>query len=286
MAKVIMTSAEWVERMEHCANQHPNAYNNHYPYNLLYFDGTTLSADCVNLQKALLNGYDISKSRVKGYYQRDLSNTGDVTEWGLLKQCSDISGDFTKLEEGFPRLLYKSGHIGAFLGKETIVNGRIVNVIEATVAFGGGIIYSYVDTAGRRYAFKGGAMNGAWTKHGLATPWVKYPKNSSKVEWIMMWQKAAKADGLYAGNIDGDFGSMSRQAAKDAYLVKGAKSCPNLINFWERWMHDKGLYNGYIGDGDFGYMLDSAVRTAQKAYGLYVDGWIGLKSTMAFLGVE
>lgn len=172
MSKIVMTSEQLVDRLK-TLEQRPTFYKNVYPYNLLYVhsDGRT-SADCVNLYKALFNGYDIN-NRTAGYYQHSLSNTGDVDEWGLLSQCSDISQNFNKLKNGEPRLLYMSGHIGGFIG-ELQAYGYIYNAVECTAAWGGGIIYSYVDNTGKRYKHKGGEQRGAWTHNGLMTPWVSY----------------------------------------------------------------------------------------------------------------
>lgn len=178
MSKVIMTSEELVTRLKTLANR-KTFYKNKYPYNLCYVhaDGRT-SADCVNLYKALLNGYDVNNTKA-GYYQKTLSNTGDCTEWGLLSQCTDKSTVFTKLKKGEPRLLYMKGHIGGYIGEEVTINGRVCNAIECTAAWGGGILYSYVDAAGRRFDRKGGTQRGAWTHNGLMTPWVQYTKTSS-----------------------------------------------------------------------------------------------------------
>ena len=169
MAKVIMTERQYVERLQNIASR-KTRYSNKYPYNLLLInkDGRT-SGDCLNTIKALLNGYDVRVTRV-GYYQRDLSNTGDVTEQGLLKQCSEVSQDFSKLGN-HPLLLYMKGHVGSYLGKE--VSG-IYNVIECTKSFGGGVVYSGVDPDGTRRNKKGGLKNGKWTHHGKFTPWVEY----------------------------------------------------------------------------------------------------------------
>lgn len=175
MSKVIMTSEQLVERLEVLANR-KSFYKNKYPFNLCYnHEDGRVSADCVNLYKALLNGYDVN-NRTVGYYQKNLTNTGDCTEWGLLSQCSDISGDFSKLQEGYPRLLYMKGHIGGYIGKEVTRNGKVYNCIECTGSFGGGIVYSYVAKTGSRYSFKGGTRSGTWTHHGLMTKWVSYPK--------------------------------------------------------------------------------------------------------------
>ena len=173
MSKVIMTAAQLVERLEVLANR-KTFYKNKYPYNLCYIhaDGRT-SADCVNLYKALLNGYDVTKTNVVGYFQKDLSNTGDCTEYGLLKQCSEITDNFGNMGNK-PRLIYMKGHIGGYIGKEVTKNGKVYNCIECTGAWGGGIIYSYIDADGTRRQCRGGAKGGKWTKNGLMTPWVDY----------------------------------------------------------------------------------------------------------------
>ena len=169
MAKVIMTERQYVERLQNIASR-KTRYSNKYPYNLLLInkDGRT-SGDCLNTIKAILNGYNIYNNTI-GYYQKDLSNTGDVTEQGLLKQCSEVSQDFSKLGN-HPLLLYMKGHVGSYLGKE--VNG-IYNVIECTKSFGGGVVYSWVDPDGTRRNKKGGLKNGKWTHHGKFTPWIEY----------------------------------------------------------------------------------------------------------------
>ena len=171
--KVIMTSAQFVERVKKLASR-KTFYKNKYPFNLCYInsDGRT-SADCVNLYKAILNGYDVNKNQI-GYFQRDLSNTGDCTESELIGQCSDVSSDFSKLKAGEPRILYMSGHIGGYIGEEVTISGKVYNVIECTVAWQGGILYSYVDKNGNRLQYKGGAPRNKWLKHGKMTPWVSY----------------------------------------------------------------------------------------------------------------
>ena len=173
MAKVIMTASQLVERLKVLASR-KTYYKNKYPDNLCYVhaDGRT-SADCVNLLKAIFNGYDVY-NQTAGYYQRTLTNTGDCTEYGLLKQCTEISSDFKSLKDTEPRVLYMSGHVGCFIGT-CEVNGKTYNVIECTAAWGGGILYSYVNEKGERYNYKGGTRKGKWTKHGKATAWVDYP---------------------------------------------------------------------------------------------------------------
>ena len=176
MAKIVTTAEKLVNDLKTLESR-PTFYKNVYPYNLCYVheNGYT-SADCVNLYKALLNGYDVNR-RTPGYYQSDLSNTGDVDGYSLLMQCTDVSSDFTKLKNGQPRLLYmvhgKDWHVGGYIG-EFEKYGHIYNVCECTAAWGGGILFSYVDSKGNRYKSKGGEARSSWTSHGLMTKWVDY----------------------------------------------------------------------------------------------------------------
>lgn len=171
----MMTSTEWVKRMETLADYPRSTYRNQYPWNCLYWDGNRWYGDCVNIQKSLFNGRDVYDPQ-PNTWQKDLSQTGDVTEWGLMEQCTDIRGDFSLLKEGEPRLLYKQGHIGAYLGKEKTIDGRIYNVVECTPAFGDGIVYSYVGPRGERCNYKGAAIANYWTHHAMPTKWVEYKK--------------------------------------------------------------------------------------------------------------
>ncbi len=169
--KVIMTEKQFVERLLNIRNR-KTFYKNKYPYNLCYInkDGRT-SADCLNYIKAILNGYNIYNNTI-GYYQSDLSNTGDCTEAELIGQCSDVSVDFGKLGT-HPEILYMKGHVGVYLGKE--IESKY-NVVECTVSFGGGVVYSYVDADGTRRKEKGAMKNSKWISHGKPSKWVEIEK--------------------------------------------------------------------------------------------------------------
>ncbi len=165
-----MDKTEWVKRMETVANK-KSVYKNVWPYNVLYWDGEKWYADCSNLQKALFNGRDVYNP-AKNSYQKDLSNTGDVTVEGLFQQCTDRKSDFSLLKSGEPRILYMSGHMGAYIGKTVSRSKGTCNVIESTPAFAGGIQYTWVSSNGGRYDYKGGSGRGTWTGHGLPSLWV------------------------------------------------------------------------------------------------------------------
>lgn len=167
----MITSVKWVSDLQTLATEN-SAYRNKYPYNLLYWDGYRWWADCVNLLKALFNGRDIT-DRTVGGFQNNLTKTGDITELQMITQCTDVSSDFSTLGDK-PEVLYMSGHIGTYLGKEVTIDGTVRNVIECTPVWENGIIYSYIDNEGNRYHHKGATQCNHWTLHGFPTKWVKY----------------------------------------------------------------------------------------------------------------
>lgn len=163
------TTKEYVDMLKTAAGL-PTKYWNQYPYNLGYYhsDGK-FSFDCVNLNKAILNGWEPIKT--VGYFQKSLTRTGDCNEWGFISQC-EYSSDFAVMN--CVAALYMAGHIGNYISEEVTINGKVYNAIECTGSWGGGVLYSYVDTEGRRFNHKGGSQNGKWTYWGKMTKWLKY----------------------------------------------------------------------------------------------------------------
>lgn len=263
MAK--MTSAEWVRRMRVLGDFPNSQYRNRHPYNVLYWDGTRWWADCVNLQKALFNGRGVDNPGA-GTYQSDLSATGDCNEWGLISQCTDVSNDFSTLTEDVPEVLYMDGHIGAYLGCEfrDDYQGGTVNCIEATSGWGGGILYSYVDAAGRRYNRKGGSQAGTWTHHGKPTKWVSYPATP---------QPEPEPDPEYEERpiTYQEWEILNIWRWTDT-LQRGV--CNNYVKVLQGYLAWYNYYGGNI-DGDYSDKTEAAVRKWQKANGLTVTGKIG-----------
>ena len=65
-----------------------------------------------------------------------------------MKMCTDVSANFKKLKNGEPRYLYMKGHAGSFIG-ETVIDGKVYNVIECTGSWERKVLYSYVDEDGK-----------------------------------------------------------------------------------------------------------------------------------------
>ena len=100
--------------------------------------------------------------------------TGDVNGYTLLMNCSPRSTNFTKISApGTYLYMSKPAHAGVYLGEFTY-NGKVYNVVECTTAWGGGVIYSWVDPDGTRRQYKGSRSKSyKWTDWGLLK-WVEY----------------------------------------------------------------------------------------------------------------
>ena len=171
--RIVTTKDKWVNDLITLAKS-KSEYRNKWPYNVLYYDGYKWYGDCVNIMKALFNGRDINNKK-KDSYQHNLSNTGDITCYGMIQACTEVSSNFNLLKAGEPRILWMEEHIGAYLGKEIKLGKGIANVVECTGAWERGILFSYVDRDGtRRYAKGNGSVRGRWLKHGKPSKWVQY----------------------------------------------------------------------------------------------------------------
>ena len=174
-SKIIMTKDKWVNDLIKLAKS-PSEYKAQWPYNALYWDGRKWYCDAVNMNIALFNGKNIHNPRNSYITSSPIfSNVGDVGGEGLIRLCTDVSTNFTKLKANEPRILYLHGHIGAYLGKELKVSKGVVNVVECTAAWEHGILFSYVDSNGDRRYFKGSDnIRGKWERHGKPSKWVQY----------------------------------------------------------------------------------------------------------------
>lgn len=173
-----MTNTEFVDILKHIVGL-PTVYSNKYPHNLGYWDGKQYSFDCWNMIKAVINGW--TDTRTVGYYQKNLSITGDIDGATILKRCTKQSQDFTQLTIPGSYLFIRNTHAGVFVGEhKVVIDGaeRIVNTIECTGAWTRKVLWSYVDPSGRRCRYKGAAAIGKWTDWGLMC-WINY--NSAPV---------------------------------------------------------------------------------------------------------
>ena len=171
--EIVFTDQQFVNILTDIADNYPTHYDNIPYYNCGYYNGTDYSFDCWNLIKSVIWGW--YPSTTVGYYcyNPGLHGLGDLNGVQLLAECSGVSSDFTDIN--FAEYLYLHDtidHAGIYIGDQTI-NGRIVNVVEATPIWNDGVQYSYVDGSGTRYQYLGGGAAGVWTAHGKL-PWISY----------------------------------------------------------------------------------------------------------------
>lgn len=173
----MMKQADFIRVLESFVNT-PNYYDNHYPYNVLYHHSNGMfSGDCWNTIKPILSGATPDNIPIGEHFDMSKLVTGDVDGITLLSRCTKRSKDFKKLST-YPATtylyIYSSPHSGIYVG-EREVDGHIVNVIECTSAWKGGIQFTYVDEKGGRYNYKGGSKNKySWEEFGLLTPYIEY----------------------------------------------------------------------------------------------------------------
>lgn len=168
-----MTNKEYVDTLKHIASI-PTKYNNKYPYNLGYWDGSKFSFDCWNLIKSVINGW--TDTRTVGYYCKSFKVTGDIDGATILAKCTKKGTDFTQLS--IPgTYLYMNGHAGTYIG-ETTINGKTYNVIECTASWDKKVLYSWVDPNGTRRRYKDATTsNKKWTNWGLMC-WINYAETT------------------------------------------------------------------------------------------------------------
>ena len=171
-----MKQSEFI-KMLITAHDVPNCYNNKFPKNLGYYDGSKWSFDCWNLIKVVLSGWQPRAE--KGYYIHPQNLvTGDIDGKTMLNRCYSRSRDFSKLrQQGTYLYLESSPHSGIYVGDFTL-GGKVYNVIECTknsTFNANGVTYTYVDKDGSRRRYKGGAKCLAWSEYGLLpTAWLEY----------------------------------------------------------------------------------------------------------------
>jgi len=241
-----MKQKEFLDMLK-IAHEVPNCYSNSYPKNLGYYDGKKYSFDCWNLIKVILSGW--KPNGIKGSYIKPAQLvTGDIDGKKLLERCSNRSKDFSKLSiPGTYLYLESDPHSGVYVG-DTLIDGKIYNVIEATKngKFGNGVLYTYVDKDGTRRKYKGSSKTSLkWSEYGLLTRFVeydldqkpekpsvdysKYPvlRKGSRGEYVKLLQTLLLDKGYDCKGIDGIWGNNTDKAVRkfqsENYDIYGRK---------------------------------------------------------------
>lgn len=292
MAK--LTSAEMVKMAKYVEGRRTQYWNN-YKWNghnggncgLIHPDGVQ-SFDCNNFVKSLINKPSIAYSTKVWDYAVPGTVIGDVDEYGLLCQCTDIVwNNFSNCSPA--EVLYMSGHIGLFVGEYNDPSGT-VNCIEATAAMGGGVLSSYCDANGNRYNHKNGTWLGKWLAHGKLTKFIDYgTQPSGKIAEDGEWGKATTklAQEIFRTEQDGIVSNqdtncqkyclncVSADSANGSWVWNNSRGYSPLIKAIQSWC---GMEYSQQ-DGKFGY---NTIRALQKKLGVCVDGYCGVLTVKAF----
>lgn len=232
---VIYKNKEYVNILRNIADNEPTQYNNKFPYNCGYWDGKQFTFDCWNLIKSILGGWVPNKT--VGYYVSPKNfPTGDCTGAQLLSKCTVKSKDFSKISlPGTYLYMSSSPHSGTYIG-DTEINGKIVNVVECTGSWERKVLYSYVDSAGGRFKFKGDTKrNGSWSDWGLL-PWIDYEQTSATSATTTEPVKPVTSTEQYIwdrldAEIKNDFGTAGLMG--NLYTESGLRA-NNLQNTFEK----------------------------------------------------
>ena len=199
--------------------------------------------DCVCLIKGILWGWNGDTSKTYGGAIYKSNGVPDIGADTMIKECSEVSTDFSKIEIG--EAVWLEGHIGVYIGDGLAV--------ECSPIWANNVQITAVGNIGK----KSGYNTRKWTKHGKL-PYVSYEKTT---------QTENKAKDTYAGTFP--------TLPEKGYLTKGDKG--TQVKNLQKFLNWFGSY-GLTVDGDFGTKTDEAVRAFQKACGLTVDGDFGKQS--------
>lgn len=238
----------------------------------------TFGFDCVNLLKGVLWGWNGDTTKTYGGAKYAANGVPDTNADGMIKLCSDVTTDFSKIEVG--EAVWFSGHIGVYIGKGLAV--------ECTPTWEDGVQITAVKNIGAVVGFNARK----WTKHGKL-PYITYekaaadtsekkPETTAKPNKVKEWQQAAIADGFKFPKYgaDGKWGAECEKVAKEAICKKRLTyKYKNLTKIIQKAV-------GVTADGKYGSDTKKAVAAWQKLMGLTADGCVGINTWKKILGVK
>lgn len=196
--------------------------------------------DCICFIKALLWGWSGDLKSTNGGAKYCSNNVPDITEYGMLNRCSNISSDFSKIEAG--EYLWTDGHCGIYIGDGLAV--------ECTPKWDNGVQITAVHNIAEKQGYNGRT----WKKHGKL-PYIEYIveteeetkemvkinlsrlQRGSKGNEVKTLQRLLKSLGYDIGwyGVDGDFGSATEAAVKKFQQNKKI-ACDGIVgyNTWSK----------------------------------------------------
>lgn len=208
----------------------------------------TFGFDCVCLIKALLWGWNGDASKGYGGAEYQANGVPDINDGQMLKVCTDISEDFSKIQVG--EYLWTDGHCGIYVG-----NGVAV---ECTYRWDDGV----QETAVFNITCESSNKGRYWKKHGKL-PYIVYEVEEEP-------ESVPDPEGDYTLAFN--------------YLRKGDKG--ESVKAVQTLLIGRGYSCGGTGaDGDFGGNTEKAVKAFQADCEIEVDGIVGADTMSRLLGV-
>lgn len=176
---------QFCDDLKYIESKRRTFYNSTFPYNCGYIHASGyISFDCINLIKSYINDPAVARrTKPAGSYVIPGTVIKDTTERGILNLCTGRSADFSKIKPGAYMLYNGDGHGSIYVGEFTDPSG-VVNTIECTTDFGGGVVTSYTDASGYRWDHKGGVCYGRYTEYGYLTKYIDYSEDKEKKKSI------------------------------------------------------------------------------------------------------
>lgn len=214
----------------------------------------TFGFDCVCLIKAILWGWNGDKTKTYGGAKYKSNGVPDVSADGMIKLCSDISTDFTKIEPG--EAVWTNGHIGVYIGDGLAV--------ECTPSWKNKVQITACNFA------KSGYNTRFWKKHGKL-PYIEYDKTEipptvtdesddvGKLIWDDLYEEIGNEFGTAAmeGNLDVESALISNN------LQNSGESRLGFTNESYTAAVDNGTYTNFVGD-KAGYGLAQWTSAGRK----------------------
>lgn len=226
------------------AKQLPNWYTSKRQQELRNLVGLDyFGFDCICLIKGVLWGWNGNINNVNGGAVYESNGVPDVTEYGMLQLCTNISEDFNKIEIG--EYLWTEGHCGIYIGEGLAVEctTRWDNCVQITAV--------------ANIAMQSGYNERVWKKHGLI-PYVEYI-NSGQTNPVVPGENEKTI------------------MVELLQLSKGKLRKNPQIYTVQRLLKQMGYYDMDI-DGAFGEGTEKAVKTFQTKQNIEADGIVGMNT--------
>lgn len=276
MSKV-MTRDNFIKKLKEIAIL-PTTYYSVAGGNWAEWNGKSWNFDCVILIKAILWGWNGSKTASHGGAKYASNGVYDDNADQILKRCSNVSTDFTNIEVG--ELLWMNGHVGIYIG-----NGE---VIECTAAWERKVLYSKVDSKGRRT--RNGKQVYSWKKHGKLN-YIDYGKEekptSSKINVTYQvydnqlkkyWSEITNYNNVnsngYAGCMGHSIGGIKAKASKGTITIQSHIKGGKWLSPITKWDNTSNGYSGIYGKDIDMVMIKSSVGTARYRVHIKDGKWL------------